>query len=298
MSSKDYVIIKDGELVHFKYIKREKVNGEWRYYYDKGSIGRSIKTAANNVKTAIGINARNTYRDARDAAVTAEKERAEAYSKMVKEGRDAKETRDNAELVRQEIPANPKPQMAMEPGPLKDMQDRYSRAMDTVASTQRNLNDAKAQADQAEREYLELKKSAQYNDRAKKALDTAQSKYEQYARAVENHEKALAEAQKVAEKAKNEYNTAYKQSQTAKNQYKQDKEAYDKGVNKYNAYSNVASKQAKEAAEASRQNSAAAVKSQAAQVAAEEALKKYYKTPLGSLKFLSDKGKELLYKIF
>lgn len=24
----------DDELMHFKYIKREKVNGKWRYYYD------------------------------------------------------------------------------------------------------------------------------------------------------------------------------------------------------------------------------------------------------------------------
>lgn len=82
MSSKDYVIIKDGELVHFKYIKREKVNGEWRYYYDKGSIGRSIKKA-------VGIDARNAYRSARDAAVAAENAHKEAYAAKRKEAAEA-----------------------------------------------------------------------------------------------------------------------------------------------------------------------------------------------------------------
>jgi len=31
--------LSDDELMHWKYIKREKVNGKWRYYYDVGDPG-------------------------------------------------------------------------------------------------------------------------------------------------------------------------------------------------------------------------------------------------------------------
>ena len=34
MSNKFYIVRKSEDVVHAKYIKREKVNGKWRYYYD------------------------------------------------------------------------------------------------------------------------------------------------------------------------------------------------------------------------------------------------------------------------
>ena len=33
--------IKDGELYHWKYIKREKVNGKWRYYYKDDDVDKA-----------------------------------------------------------------------------------------------------------------------------------------------------------------------------------------------------------------------------------------------------------------
>lgn len=114
MSSKDYVVIKDGELYHWKYIKREKVNGEWRYYYDKGSLGKSIKKA-------VGIEARNAYRDARDAAVAAENAHKEAYAARQKEMAEARVTAEEAKNARDSIPNPYKPkasdaQIALEKG--------------------------------------------------------------------------------------------------------------------------------------------------------------------------------------
>lgn len=35
--------ISDEELMHFKYIKREKVNGKWVYYYDKKQADADLK---------------------------------------------------------------------------------------------------------------------------------------------------------------------------------------------------------------------------------------------------------------
>jgi hypothetical protein len=40
LSIKRQVIIPDDELYHWKYIKRKRVNGKWRYYYDiKDALG-------------------------------------------------------------------------------------------------------------------------------------------------------------------------------------------------------------------------------------------------------------------
>lgn len=37
-------IIKDGELYHFKYIKKKKVNGKWRYYYDVDGAKKELNS--------------------------------------------------------------------------------------------------------------------------------------------------------------------------------------------------------------------------------------------------------------
>lgn len=46
--SKTYVAVqrsgqKYNELTHWKYIKREKKNGKWRYYYDRDSLKADVK---------------------------------------------------------------------------------------------------------------------------------------------------------------------------------------------------------------------------------------------------------------
>lgn len=44
----------DDELQHYKYIKREKVNGKWRYYYDQAEIDAAkakLNAAANTAVT-------------------------------------------------------------------------------------------------------------------------------------------------------------------------------------------------------------------------------------------------------
>lgn len=263
MSSKDYIIVKDGEMVHFKYIKREKVNGEWRYYYDKGSIGRSIKKA-------VGIDARNAYRSARDAAVTAENAHKEAYAAKQKETAEAKATKAEAEAVRKENPAVSDKQ-------LQRLQDFYVTATENVVNAKKELAAAQKAASN-----LQSTPAAALGSSLKNATTTA-LKDGGDSTAVKTAKEKLAKAEQLAAHAKSEYNNAFKAS---------------KGANKANAYEKAADKQAKEAAEANKKNAEAAKMSVEAQKSAQEALKKYYKTPLGSLKFLSDKGKELLYKIF
>lgn len=56
-----YVLSSDGELYHFKYIKREKINGKWKYWYKKAtskisnaisSVSKKVSSTAKSVKTA------------------------------------------------------------------------------------------------------------------------------------------------------------------------------------------------------------------------------------------------------
>ena len=55
-------IIKDGELYHWKYIKKVKRNGRWIYYYDpkKGSNGKTY----NPVQDALGFDEKDKFNDA------------------------------------------------------------------------------------------------------------------------------------------------------------------------------------------------------------------------------------------
>ena len=48
-----YIDLDDGELMHWKYIKREKLpNGKWRYYYDKEELKKDANEFVNKVKGA------------------------------------------------------------------------------------------------------------------------------------------------------------------------------------------------------------------------------------------------------
>lgn len=49
----------NNELYHWKYIKREKVGGKWKYYYDTGSLKKDAK---NFVKDPVGTKAKAQYR--------------------------------------------------------------------------------------------------------------------------------------------------------------------------------------------------------------------------------------------
>lgn len=53
-----YIDLDEGELMHWKYIKKVKLpNGKWRYYYDMDSL-------KNDAGNAIGINQKRAYKKA------------------------------------------------------------------------------------------------------------------------------------------------------------------------------------------------------------------------------------------
>lgn len=44
--------VTDDELMHWKYVKKEKINGKWRYWYDWGSVKNDTKTKVDAVASA------------------------------------------------------------------------------------------------------------------------------------------------------------------------------------------------------------------------------------------------------
>ena len=44
-----FVEVENDELMHWKYIKKKKVNGKWRYWYDYDSLKKDVKSVFNNV---------------------------------------------------------------------------------------------------------------------------------------------------------------------------------------------------------------------------------------------------------
>ena len=77
----------DGDyLQHWKYIKRERVNGKWKYYYDLDSLKKNVSTAVSNVKK----NATNTVNTAKKniskTVNTAKKNISKTTQELAKKG--------------------------------------------------------------------------------------------------------------------------------------------------------------------------------------------------------------------
>lgn len=49
---------KKNELTHWKYIKKEKKNGKWRYYYDINALKNDVNDLKNDINDKLGINAK------------------------------------------------------------------------------------------------------------------------------------------------------------------------------------------------------------------------------------------------
>ena len=88
--SKIYVAVqrsgqKQNELTHWKYIKREKKNGKWRYYYDRDSLKA-------DVKDKLGYDERDRYEAAKKRHEDAVEKTDNAYdtfrNEMVRKDRN------------------------------------------------------------------------------------------------------------------------------------------------------------------------------------------------------------------
>lgn len=79
MSEYKYILTQDGELYHYKYIKREKVNGKWRYYYKDTELDQKMAEQDKKYKDAVAR--------ANTAKITAEKYKQTALNKVMR-GKD------------------------------------------------------------------------------------------------------------------------------------------------------------------------------------------------------------------
>lgn len=100
MKKHDYILTPDGELYHWKYTKREKVNGKWRYWYDDEEEADGQTSTS---ELGLGRNYRTQEEVAREKAEKAAAEAAqrEAVSRAEEE-RIAKTTKLNSALNKME----------------------------------------------------------------------------------------------------------------------------------------------------------------------------------------------------
>ena len=61
-------VIRDGELYHWRYVKRERVNGKWRYYYDEAQMKKDLGVDAMN-------RAKSQYNQAADRTAIVERKK-------------------------------------------------------------------------------------------------------------------------------------------------------------------------------------------------------------------------------
>ena len=85
-----FVEVSDEELMHWKYIKREKKNGRWVYYYDEKAANKSLE----NAKIMADLSKQNAAEKLRDKYVYDNKfmtdvERENRYQRAVTKAKKA-----------------------------------------------------------------------------------------------------------------------------------------------------------------------------------------------------------------
>ena len=83
----DYIIttngmvpVSDDVLMHWKYIKRVKKNGKWKYYYDTDQLKKDFQNS--KLGNALGYDERNRYNSMKPRYNQASKRLDDAYAKQ------------------------------------------------------------------------------------------------------------------------------------------------------------------------------------------------------------------------
>lgn len=159
------------ELKHWRYVKREKVNGKWKYYYDLSALKSDIRTAKNNivskVRDVVGYDEQDRYAKSIEEVNTSNAALAKAQS-AEKKGVDRTTENKLAEEYRAEYEKSVKVdpvtnQLTMS----KKAHDLESKALaeshkndekerelkQRRQEAEKNVSDKKSKAEQAKTEY-------------------------------------------------------------------------------------------------------------------------------------------------
>lgn len=81
MDYKGVIMSTGNELKHWKYIKKEKVNGKWRYYYNVGDMQEDMQKAKEQAKEQLGLNAKQEMQNSKSYLDKSKAQESSAKSK-------------------------------------------------------------------------------------------------------------------------------------------------------------------------------------------------------------------------
>ena len=81
MDYKGVMMSTGNELKHWKYIKKEKVNGKWRYYYNVGDMQEDMQKAKEQAKEQLGLNAKQEMQNSKSYLDKSKAQESAAKSK-------------------------------------------------------------------------------------------------------------------------------------------------------------------------------------------------------------------------
>ena len=138
-----YIDLAEGELMHWKYIKKTKLpNGKWRYYYDAKYIKKVRKNGKRSyyydfdaVKNDLGVNKLQAYSKARSELNAANKAYSKAGSKAANTAKYLSQTKNPTKWSNRPVTL-------------------HNQAMSDLSKNLKNLNEAKTKTQKAYDEYI------------------------------------------------------------------------------------------------------------------------------------------------
>ena len=178
----------DDGLRHWKYIKREKVGGKWRYWYDDQSASRDIKAKEDAVNMFNPNTIMKNVADANSEIQEGRKKVEESNAKYNKRYEDTKsEMQKQEKEIRQELDA--------EHG--KEFEDLYKKLMD-------NPDVAKRQQETSERIESGRKSQESMRKEHEEAESYANQKEKEVRNSIEEDRKQVEEAKSYANQKEKE----------------------------------------------------------------------------------------------
>lgn len=140
-----YIDLDEGELAHFKYIYKKKVNGKWRYYYDVGDAGYTNGNTGKKPSNIVGYSwiedmlGKDEQERSRRASAVYEQADKNSHNRSYSSASEMRKTQaEVADLGRKAVEAN-QAYMKTPLGQLEKVSNTVEKAKKTVANWLRKM---------------------------------------------------------------------------------------------------------------------------------------------------------------